>query len=309
MMSSDKILRDGRLHIFLLGSGGPINNKSRVAPSIAVIANGEFILVDVGPGSYRNLDILRLPAAHLTAIFLTHFHSDHIGDLGEANVLSLVNGREKALEIYGPEGVEKVVNGFIMAYEFDKDYRYAHHGEEVVTLQAATPISKTISIQNPNERELVFDRNELKVYAFEVDHSPVKPALGYRIEFKGKIVAITGDTIKTENLVKHCKNADILFSEAISYDMLKPVIAGAQTRNLSRIVKILTDIQEYHMEPVVAAELAKEADVKKIVYVHIVPPLPNKLAEKTYLKGVSDVFDGEIVLGEDNMKFRLDPKK
>ena len=309
MMSLDKILKDGRLHIFLLGSGGPINNKSRVAPSIAVIANGEFILVDVGPGSYRNLDVLRLPAAHLTAIFLTHFHSDHIGDLGEANVLSWVNGREKALEIYGPEGIEKVVNGFIMAYEFDKDYRFAHHGKEVVTLEAATPISKTILIQDPNERELIFDRNELKVYAFEVDHSPVKPALGYRIEFKGKIVAITGDTIKTENLVKHCKNADILFSEAISYDMLKPVIAGAQTRNLSRIVKILTDIQEYHMEPVVAAELAKEADVKKIVFVHIVPPLPNKLAEKTYLKGVSDVFDGEIVLGEDNMKFRLDPKQ
>jgi ribonuclease Z len=91
--------------------------------------------------------------------------------------------------------------------------------------------------------------------------------------------------------------------------MLKPVIAGAQTRKLSRLVKLLTDIQEYHMEPVVAAELAKEADVKKIVYVHIVPPLPNKLAEKTYLKGVSDVFNGEIVLGEDNMKFRLDPKQ
>jgi len=309
MMSSDKILKDGRLHIFLLGSGGPINNKLRVAPSIAVIANGEFILVDVGPGSYRNLDVLRLPAAHLSAIFLTHFHSDHIGDLGEANVLSWANGRKKALEIYGPKGVEKVVNGFIMAYELDKDYRFAHHGKEVVTLEAATPISKTILLRDSNERELIFDRNELKVYAFEVDHSPVKPALGYRIEFKGNIVAITGDTIKTENLVKHSKNADILFSEAISYDMLKPVIAGAQKGNLSRLVKILTDIQEYHMEPVVAAELAKEADVKKIVYVHIVPPLPNKLAEKTYLKGVSDVFNGEIVLGEDNMKFRLDPKQ
>jgi ribonuclease Z len=308
MMSSDKILRDGRLHIFILGSGGPINNQLRVAPSIAVIANGEFILIDVGPGSYRNLDILRLPAEHLSAIFLTHFHSDHIGDLGEANVLSWANGRKKALEIYGPEGVEKVVNGFIMAYELDKEYRYIHHGEDVLTLQAATPISKTILIQDPHERELIFDRNELKVYAFEVDHSPVKPALGYRIEFKGNIVVITGDTIKTENLVKHCKDADILFSEAISYDMLKLVIAGAQTRKLLRIAKILTDIQEYHMEPVVAAELAKEANVKKIVYVHIVPPLSNKLAEKTYLKGVSDVFDGEIVMGEDNMKFRLDPK-
>ena len=309
MMSSDKILRDGKLHIFLLGSGGPINNKLRVAPSIAVAANGEFILFDIGPGSYRNLEILRLPAAHLSAIFLTHFHSDHIGDLGEANVLSCANGRTKPLEVYGPEGVEKVVNGFIMAYEQDSKYRNDHHGDEVFNLEVATPISKTIKLPDPNERELVFDRNELKIYAFVVDHSPVKPALGYRIEFRGKIVAITGDTIKTENLVKHCKNADILFSDALSYDMLKPVIAGAQARNISRMVKILTDIQNYHMEPVVAAKLAKEAHVKKLVYVHIVPPLANKLAEQTYLKGVTDVFDGEIVLGEDNMKFRLDPKR
>ena len=308
MMSLDKILRDGRLHIFLLGSGGPINNNLRVAPSIAVIANGEFILIDIGPGSYRNLDILRLPAAHLSAIFLTHFHSDHIGDLGEANMLSWAMGREKALEIYGPEGVEKVVNGFIMAYELDTGYRIAHHGKDIMPPKAGTPISKTITIQDPNERKLVFDKNDLKVYAFVVDHPPIKPAIGYRIEFKDKIVAITGDTIKTENLVKHCKDADILFSEAISYDMLKPVIAGAKSRNLNRIAKIMTDIQEYHMEPIVAAELAKEANVKKIVYVHIVPPLTNKLAEETYLKGVSDVFNGEIVLGEDNMKFRLDPK-
>jgi ribonuclease Z len=309
MISLDKILRDGRLHIFILGSGGPINDNLRASPSIAVIANEEFILFDVGSGSYRNLDILRLPAAHLSAIFLTHFHSDHIGDLGEANVMSWANGREKALEIYGPEGVEKVVNGFMMAYELDKKYRFDHHGEEVVPLDAATPITKTILLSDPNERQLVFNRNELKVYAFEVDHSPVEPALGYRVEFKGNIVAITGDTIKTENLVTHCKNADILFSEAISYDMLKPVIAGAKARNLTRFVKILTDIQEYHMEPVVAAQLAKEAAVKKIVYVHIVPPLSNKLAEKTYLKGVSDIFDGEIILGEDNMKFRLEPKE
>ena len=116
MISQDKILKDGKLHAFLLGSGGPINNDKRVASSIAVIAGGEFILFDVGPGSYRNVDLLRLPSQNLSAIFLTHFHSDHIGDLGEANMLSWVNGRDKPLEVYGPIGVEKVVDGFEMAY-------------------------------------------------------------------------------------------------------------------------------------------------------------------------------------------------
>ena len=72
--------------------------------------------------------------------------------------------------------------------------------------------------------------------------------------------------------------------------------------------KLLTDIQNYHMEPIVAAKLAKEASVKKLVFIHITPPLLNEAAEKTYLKGVSDVYDGEIILGKDLMKFRLEPK-
>ena len=308
MISQEKLLTDGKLHVFLLGSGGPINNNSRVSSSIAVITEGEFILFDVGPGTFRNVDLMRLPVAYLSRIFLTHFHSDHIGDLGEANMLSWANGRKKPLEVYGPEGVDKVVNGFIMAYELDVEYRIAHHGPDIVSPEDSKPRSNTISIQKPDERKLCFERDGLKIFAFEVDHSPVKPAFGYRVEYKGNVVVITGDTIKTENLVKHCKNADILFSEAISYSMLNNLITGAKRLKRDRLVKILTDIQDYHMEPVIAAELAKEAKVKKLVIVHITPPLPNENAEKMYLKGINEVFDGEIILGKDRMKFRLDPK-
>lgn len=307
MISQDKLLRDGKLHIFLLGSGGPINNEKRVASSIAVIAGGEFILFDVGPGSYRNADLMRLPVAQLSAIFLTHFHSDHIGDLGEVNMMSWASGRSKPLEVYGPKGVDKVVNGFKMAYEFDTGYRIAHHGEEIVPPEAGAPISKIVIIQDSNERELCFDRNGVKIYAFEVDHSPVNPAIGYRIEYKGLIVAITGDTIKTENLVKHCNNADILFSEAISFDLLNNLVVAVEKLN-PRVAKILTDIQNYHMDPVSAAQLAKEAQVKKLVFVHITPPLPNKNVEDIYMKGVADKFDGEVILGEDRMKFSLETK-
>ena len=308
-MASDKILKDGKLHVYLIGSGGPINNDTRVAPCIAVMCAGEFFLFDVGPGSYRNVDLMRLPTSYLSAIFLTHFHSDHIGDLGEANMHSSANGRTKPLDIYGPEGVEKVVNGFILAYEQDSKYRNDHHGNDIFNLETATPISKTIKLPDPNERELVFNKNGLKVYAFVVNHTPVVPALGYRIEYKGNVVVITGDTIKTENLVKHSKNADILFSEAISFDMIDNALVGLKRQNLTRAVKIMTDIKDYHMSPVIAAELAKEAEVKKIVYVHVVPALQNEKIEQIFLKGVSDVFTGEVVLGKDMMKFRLNAKE
>ena len=94
------ILKDDQLHVFLVGSGGPINNPERIATSTAIIAGGEFLLVDVGPGTVRSADLLNLPMEHLSGIFLTHFHSDHIGDLGEANFGSWLAGRKKKLDIY-----------------------------------------------------------------------------------------------------------------------------------------------------------------------------------------------------------------
>ncbi|MHA1147958.1 MAG: MBL fold metallo-hydrolase [Promethearchaeota archaeon] len=305
MISQDKILSDGKLHIFLLGTGGPMNNNVRVSSGIAIIAGGEFIFVDVGAGSFRNAEILRLPVEHLSAIFLTHFHSDHICNLGEANMLSWANGRSKPIEVFGPEGVDKVVDGFKMAYELDVGYRIAHHGEDIMPAEAGKPISKTVLLDNKDERKLCFDRNGLKVFAFEVDHSPVAPAYGYRIEYGGNSIVISGDTKKTENLVKHCEDADILFCEAISYDMLNNIIKGVK---IERFRKILTDIQDYHMDPIAAADVAREARVKKLVLVHITPPLPNDKLEKMYLKGVGEIFNGEVLLGKDLMKFRLEPK-
>jgi ribonuclease Z len=303
-----EILKDDKMHVFLVGSGGPINNSKRVATSTAIIAGGTFLLVDVGPGTWRNADLLNLPLGNLSTILLTHFHSDHIGDLGEANFGSWVAGREKSLEIYGPEGVEQVVSGFTMAYALDTKYRIAHHGESVLKPAAAVPVSRTVIIENPDGAELVFERNGLRVFAFMVDHYPVEPAFGYRFEYKGNRVVISGDTKKTPNLIKQSKNADILISNALSFNLVETISKTAMENNRPRLAKITKDIMEYLMDPVQAAEVAKEAGAKTLVLAHIVPPVTNFILKRMFMKGVGDVYDGEVVMGEDGMTFTLDPK-
>ncbi|MGD9032299.1 MAG: MBL fold metallo-hydrolase [Desulfobacteraceae bacterium] len=308
--SRANMLTDGNLHVVLVGSGGPFPNTERVSVSTAVIAGGEFILVDTGPGTARNALLQNLPLGELTAVFLTHFHSDHIGDLGEVNMFSWVQGnREKGLEVFGPKGVEKVVKGFALAYELDSHYRTAHHGEDVAPTEGAKPVSKIITIQNPEQAQLFFDRNGFKAYAFQVNHFPANPAVGYRFEYKGKVVVITGDTKKTNTLAKHADKADLFICDALDAKTINLAGRVASENNQPSLAKIMTDITDYHLTPVQAAQIAQEAAVKKLVFYHIVPPLTNFVLKRQYLEGVGDVYDGDFEIGKDGMAFEFDPKQ
>jgi len=304
------MLTDGNLHVVIVGAGGPMPNTERHSTCVAVIAGGEFIMVDTGPGAARNANLQQLPVGNLSAVFLTHYHSDHIADLGEVNMYSWVQGnRKQRLEVFGPEGVDKVVKGYALAYELDSGYRTAHHGEEVAPTSGAVPVAKTVTIKEPGGAELFFERNGLKAYMFEVDHFPVKPAVGYRFEYKGNVVVISGDTIKTKGLVKHANKADLFVCEALD---AKTTAIGAKIAaelNQPGLAKILLDIPDYQLTPVEAAEVAQEAQVKKLVYYHIVPPLTNFILKRRYLQGVSDAYDGDVELGEDGMTFTLEPKQ
>ena len=276
----------------------------------AVIAGGEFILVDTGPGTVRKALIQRLPMGNLSAVFLTHFHSDHIADLGEANMYSWVQGnRKKRLEVFGPPGVEKVVRGYALAYEQDSVYRTAHHGEDVAPTEGATPVARTITIQDPDHAELFFDRNGLKAWAFRVDHFPARPAIGYRFEYKGNKVVITGDTKQTGLLARHANKADLFICEALDAKTINQAAKVASEVNQPALSKIFADITDYHLTPVQAAEIARKAGVKKLIFYHVVPPPTNFILKRWYLKGVDDVFGGDVEIGEDGMTFKFEPRK
>ena len=304
-----EILSDDKMHVVLVGTGGPLSNRKRITTSTAVMAGGEFVLVDVGSGVVRNIDLQGLPIGRISGLFLTHFHSDHISDLGELAFMSWARGRTKKLDVYGPEGVEQVVEGYNLAYKLDSSYRTAHHGEKVMPSAAAGSVAKIIAINDQDKAELFFDRNGLKAYVFMVDHSPVRPAVGYRFEYRGNVVVITGDTKKTATLARHAKNADLLLADGLDAKLIHTFSRIARENNQPRLSKIMADTTEYHMTPVQAAEVAREAGAKKLVLVHVVPPILNFVAKRSYLKGVSDVFGGDIQLGEDGMRFDLAAKK
>lgn len=299
------ILKDGQLHVILCGTAAALPDARRAGPCTAVIAGGEFILVDAGPGSWRNLDQMNLPVGSLSTVLLTHYHSDHIGELGEAMTQSWIAGRRAPLPVYGPPGLDDVVNGFNLAYGHDEDYRVAHHGEEYMPRGAHNMEGHLVPLPEGNAAVPVFERNGLKVTAFRVHHEPVDVAYGYRIEYGGRVVVISGDTRKTDSVIENSKGADLLLHEALAVDMTARASARAKATGFDRIGKLATDVSDYHATPVQAAETAQAAGVKKLVITHVFPPLPNALAESMFMQGVSAAYSGDTVLGEDGSRFDL----
>ncbi|MFL0357347.1 MBL fold metallo-hydrolase [Erythrobacter sp. GH1-10] len=296
-------LPDG-LHIGLCGTGSPMPNPERAGPCNIVIAGGQMFVVDIGEGGNRNIAQMGFNAADIDAVFLTHFHSDHIDGLGPLQLFHWTRGASKApLSVYGPTGVETVVEGFNRAYEIDYTYRIAHHGEEVVPSTGGGSIARPFVMEAPTM--VVVEKDGVKITAFTVDHSPVEPALGYRFDYKGRSLCISGDTVRSTNLETACEGVDLLVHEA-----LQPALVGEVERAFASIgnanaAKIMADIVDYHASPEDAADSAKVAGAKMLVLSHLVPPLPSTALYPAFLGDAENRFDGELVMGEDGMLFSL----
>lgn len=306
------LLAPDALRVVLCGTGDPLPDRNRANACTAIFAGGNFYLVDTGPGSWKNLTLWHIPAARLAAVLLTHFHSDHIGDLGETNLETWANGREHPLRVYGPPGVDQVVEGFAQAYALDEGYRVAHHGAALMPPENWKMEPLAVKIDTPagaspcaGGSAIVFDENGLKVTAFTVNHAPATPAYGYRFDFKGRSVVVSGDTTACANLVAESKGADVLVHEAQSATMVKMIQAAAHRAGNARAEKIMHDIQLYHTTPVEAAIEANEAGVQLLVLSHLGPPTPNAIARMAFMRGVAAVRPRGVVMGFDGMLLTL----
>ena len=231
----NELLAPDSMRVLLCGTGNPLPDRDRAAACTAIFAGGNIYLVDIGPGAWKNLALWRIPGPRVAATMLTHFHSDHIGDLGELNLETWANGRDHPLRVYGPPGVDQVVNGFAQAYALDEGYRVAHHGAALMPPANWQMQPLIVKIDTPPRASpcaggsaTVLEENGLKVIAFTVDHAPVAPAYGYRFDYKGRSVVVSGDTIKCANLVKVATGADVLIHEAQAAHLVKLIEQGAE---------------------------------------------------------------------------------
>jgi ribonuclease Z len=303
-------LADDALRVAVCGSSAPLPSAKRAKACVAVFAGGKFYVVDTGPESTENLALWGIPLAQIGGVLLTHFHSDHIGDLGELQLQTWAGGRKEPLAVYGGPGVEQVVAGFNGAYALDQGYRTEHHGEAVMPSRAWGLIAHTVELDGSptparDRTATVYDDGALRITAIEVDHAPIAPAYAYRFDYYGRSVVITGDLKDHAPLARAAADADLLLSEAISRSMTASLESAANKADRGNTAAIMRDVQDYHISPEEAARIANTAGVKMLAYYHLLPAPDNFLMRRLFAQGVDAVRPDGWTIADDGSIYTL----
>ena len=285
---SSYLPEEDALTAVVCGSRAPINDPARAETCILVQAGKDIYIFDTGGGSIANLNNWNTPWDRVKAIFYTHLHSDHIFDIADFHQATWINGGRKTKQkVYGPEGVQMLTDGIELAYTKDYFFRNEHHGDTVAPLDIAGFDTHTVDLESP----ILINNGDLKITAYSVSHDPVDPALGFRIDYKGRSISISGDTIYDENLVNNSENVDLLFHESMSLDLVNLLNKNAERTGNTMGAKVTIDIQDYHTPIVEVVRAANEANVKHLVFYHHLPAPRNKLMEDIMYRGVDDIRD------------------
>jgi len=294
--------RTDRITTVLCGVGSPISQDGAQSCT-AVFVNGQFLLFDAGNNAMTSMNTSQLPLDQLDAVFITHFHNDHYADLGDVMEWSWIRGRRHVLPVHGPTGITQIVKGFRSAYELEESYRTAHHGAELMPPEWAASEAVEFAPPTHDTAIVVYERDGVTVKVFRVSHPPIEPAVGYRIEYAGKVIVLSGDTVRTNSLLEVSREADLLVAEVMNKELVEIMEATFTEMGNRDRAAIFFDVRDYHMDVSDVGALAQEANVRRLALTHLAPRPRFKWQGQSFFGNtIKALYDGELFVGEDGMQ-------
>ena len=268
------------IRVTLLGTAsGPRVHPALAGISTLVEAGGERFLFDAGRGVMQRLVQAGFPVNAVTKLFLTHLHSDHVVDVPDLMLTpwSAQPERKVPLEVWGPDGTRDMMRHLEKAFAFDIHVR--RDVDESFAPEGIRVVARDI------REGKVYEKNGVTITAFLVIHGLVKPSYGYRVDYAGRSVALSGDTSPSDNLVAFCKGVDVLIHEAIDLDVLRRLVADPQR---------MEAIVSRHTTPEQAARIFSAVSTRLAVFSH--SPGTAGIVEQTKRS-----YAGRVEMGRDLM--------
>jgi ribonuclease BN (tRNA processing enzyme) len=282
--------RTGETRLILLGTGGgPRPKAARMSTAQAIIVNGVLYVVDCGDGVARQLAIAGVSLQALRHVFITHHHSDHNADYGNLLLLSWASGLKTRVDAWGPPPLREMTQLFLDMNKYDIDTRIDDEGR--------VPLVPLIHVHELSESGVVMRDDNVEVTCAVVKHPPVTPALAYRFDTTDRSIVISGDTSRSDDLVKLARGADILVHEALYLPAVDRLVA--RVPNASRLKK---HIIESHTSAEDCGRVAGAAGVKTLVLSHLVPGDDAAVTDRMWIDAARSHFGGEIIVATDLME-------
>jgi ribonuclease Z len=277
--------------VTLLGSGVPDPQPDRFSASTLIEAGEQKLLIDVGRGATIRLYQLHVALSKIDVVFFTHYHSDHTVGMPDLLLTGWLPPafarRTQPMHVIGPVGAKALMVGLASAYVGDiKGREQEQHLPEA---------GVAANVDEFTQDGVVYEHDGVKVTAFAVEHG-IKPAVGYRIDYDGRSVVLSGDTNFSENLIKYGVNADLVIHEVAVFN--------------AELLKLpsFQHIQSIHVTPSEAGTVFARIHPKLAVYSHIAqlgtPAAPPPgLAE--IVAETRQTYQGPLAIGEDLMTFDI----
>ncbi|HEY9160411.1 MAG TPA: MBL fold metallo-hydrolase [Desulfomonilia bacterium] len=295
---SDALNDAGVIRIILAGTGSPQPNTKSNQPCTLVVIQGKVFVFDTGENAIKAIQGSGVPIRNVTNVFITHWHSDHYFGLGGVIYNSWNEGRDERLSVYGPEGVDEIVNGLADVYRLDVKYRAAHF---VPHPELAPSLAIKVEIPEGADSTAVYDKDDVHIDAWRVDHQPVENAVGYLITFRGRKVFISGDTRIVPSYLPAMKDADLVVHEAVNSTIIRKAAAIMRSCGRDSEANQAERILEYHTDTLELAKTAQNLGVKHLALTHITPEADGFLARRNFVRGMKDFYRGNLTLGRDYM--------
>lgn len=275
--------------VTVLGSGTPIPAADQYGPSVLVQAGGLDLLFDCGRGcTSRLVQVDRNLITSVKNLFITHLHSDHIVGIDDLWMNGWTQGRNDPLTVTGPTGTKDFFTHLKAAFSEDIRIR-------LVKGIPSTTDGIAMAMTDIAEDKVVLEKDGVTVTSFLVDHQPVDPAFGYRIDYAGRSVVISGDTTYSENLVRNSMGADVILHEVLSPSMVGYLKDNFTEKQMNSVLAIHTTTEQ-------AAEIFAETKPRLGVYYHT----RNSPKDEAGLIAVTgETFDGDVVVAKDLTQIKI----
>jgi ribonuclease BN (tRNA processing enzyme) len=279
-----------RTRLILLGTaGGPRPRQSRFPSAQVVLVDDTPYVVDCGNGVARQLVAAEVPLRAIRHVFITHHHSDHNADYGNLLLLAWTAGLQTPVDCWGPGPLIRMTAQFLALNAEDVEARTADEGR--------VPLAPLLRPHDLDRAGVVLDDGKVRVTAAVVDHPPFKTALAYRFDTPDRSIVISGDTKRSDTLVRLAQGADVLVHEAIYPAAVDRLIA-----NVSNASTLKQSILGHHTAVEDVGRVAEAAGVKTLVLSHLVPAEDPAVTDAMWVEGARAHFRGRIIVGRDLLK-------